>query len=120
LNKLGPDLKRLNPIPGIKQLPEQNIRFSCRRSLLLPLFGFAVWAIMAENLGAFARLPLTTPWAGAERVGEALMSLLWRAAMLFAAVRVVDLFRQRKKHAQGLRMTKQEIRDEMKETEGNP
>jgi flagellar biosynthesis protein FlhB len=120
LKKLAPDLKRLNPIPRLKQLPEQNIPIFLQALLLLPLFGFAVWAIMTENLGAFARLPLTTAWAGAERLGEAVMSLLWRAATVFVLFGLVDLFRQRKKHAQGLRMTKQEIRDEMKETEGNP
>lgn len=120
LNKLAPDLKRLNPIPRIKQLPEQNIPLFLQALALLPLFGLTVWAIMSENLAAFARLPLTTPWVGAERVGEALMSLLWRAALLFGVFGLVDLFRQRTKHARQMRMTKQEVRDEMKEIEGNP
>jgi flagellar biosynthesis protein FlhB len=120
LNKLGPDLKRLNPVPRIKQLPGQNIPIFVQSLILLPLFGFTVWMIMAENMAAFARLPLTTPMAGAERVGASLMSFLWRAAMLFGLFGFVDLFRQRSKHAKQLRMTKQEIRDEMKETEGNP
>ena len=33
---------------------------------------------------------------------------------------VVDLFRQKRRYQQDLRMSKQEIRDELKEVEGNP
>ena len=48
------------------------------------------------------------------------MDLFWKAAAVFVVFGAVDLFRQLRKHKQDLRMSKQEIREEMKEVEGNP
>ncbi len=120
LSKLAPDLKRLNPINKIKQLPSQNIPQFVQALVLLPVFALAIWAIVWENLLAFATLPLAGILSGAQRLGESIMSLMWRAAMLFLIFGLVDLFRQRRRHQNQLKMTKQEIRDEMKESEGNP
>jgi flagellar biosynthetic protein FlhB len=120
LNKLAPDVARLNPLSKIKQLPQQNLPAFVQALLLLPVFTIAVWAIVSENLVAFAKLPLTATYSGAQKVADSLLALLWRAAFVFAVFGIVDLFRQRRRHASELRMTKQEIRDEMKETDGNP
>ncbi len=120
LSKLAPDLKRLNPMSRIKQLPSQNLPQFFQALVLLPVFGFSVWAIVYENLPAFGNLPLASTVAGAQRVGESLMSLMWRAAMLFTVFGLIDLFRQKQRHSNQLKMTKQEIRDEYKESEGNP
>jgi flagellar biosynthesis protein FlhB len=120
LNKLAPDFKRLNPITRLRQLPQQNLPVFVQAVILLPVFGFAVYAIVATNLVEFSRLPLMGAMAGTQLLGKSLLDLLWRAAMVFAIFGIADLFRQRRRHQSQLRMTKQEIRDEMKETEGNP
>jgi flagellar biosynthetic protein FlhB len=49
-----------------------------------------------------------------------MMELFWKAAVIFLVFGSVDLFRQIRKHSSELRMSKQEIREEMKEMEGNP
>jgi len=46
--------------------------------------------------------------------------LLWKAAGVFLIFGCVDLFRQQRRYRKDLRMSKQEIRDELKESEGNP
>jgi flagellar biosynthesis protein FlhB len=48
------------------------------------------------------------------------MDLLWKAAALFLFFGFVDFFRQKRRFAKQMRMSKQDIRDEMKEHEGNP
>jgi flagellar biosynthetic protein FlhB len=48
------------------------------------------------------------------------MDLFWKAAGLFLVFGCVDLFRQIQKHGSQLKMSKQEIREEMKDVEGNP
>lgn len=120
LNKLAPDLARLNPLSKIKQLPQQNVPIFVQAVLLLPVFTIAIWAIVSENLVAFAKLPLAATYSGAQKVAESLLALLWRAAFVFALFGIVDLFRQKRRHSNELRMSKQEIKDEMKETDGNP
>jgi len=46
--------------------------------------------------------------------------LLWKAAFVFFLIGAVDLFRERRKFINEIRMSKQEIREEMKDVEGNP
>jgi flagellar biosynthetic protein FlhB len=46
--------------------------------------------------------------------------LMWRAAGLFLLVGIVDLIWQKHRYTKQLKMTKQEVRDEAKEQEGNP
>jgi flagellar biosynthetic protein FlhB len=87
---------------------------------MLPLAGLAVWAIAKENLGLYLAMPLGGVQAGARQLGESLMGLMWKAAGLFLVLGVVDLARERRRYHQDLRMSRQELREEVKELEGNP
>jgi flagellar biosynthetic protein FlhB len=53
-------------------------------------------------------------------VAASYRSLLWKASAVLLLIGGVDMLRQQSKHSKMLRMTKQEVKDEMKETEGNP
>jgi len=119
-SRLAPDLKRLNPANRLKRLPQQNIPQFLQALFLLPLFCFAVYVVTSENLDTYMRLPLSGLEAGVRNVGESMRQLLWRAAGLFMVIGCVDLIRQRRRWRTDLRMSKQEIRDEMKEVEGDP
>ena len=60
------------------------------------------------------------PISSLARVGLTLETLLWRAAGLFLLIGVIDLLWQRHRYMKQLKMSKQEIREESKESEGNP
>jgi flagellar biosynthesis protein FlhB len=53
-------------------------------------------------------------------IASSLMELFWKASGVFLVFGSVDLFRQMRRHKKDLRMSKQDIREEMKEVEGNP
>jgi flagellar biosynthetic protein FlhB len=118
--KLAPDLKRLNPLSRLTGLPGQNIPVFLQALLLLPLVGLVVYSELIENLNAFMELPWLHPRSALARVSLTLETLLWRAAGLFLVIGVVDLLWQRHRYTKQLRMSKQEIREESKESEGNP
>src|SRR5450755_6428 len=120
LKKLAPDLKRLNPMSRLRELPKQNLPALLRAMVMLPLFGLAVYGIVRDNLFAYMALPFQSVESGFQQVCGSLGTLLWKACGVFLIFGAVDLLRQRRRHSKGLRMSKQEIRDEFKETEGNP
>src|SRR5947207_3997798 len=120
LKKLAPDPGRLNPISKLKELPKQNLPALGQAMVLLPLFLWAVYVIARDKLEAFLALPLQSVESGFGFVGGSLMELFWKAAGVFLVVGAVDLFRQMRRHNRELRMSKQEIREEMKDVEGNP
>jgi flagellar biosynthesis protein FlhB len=120
LKKLAPDPKRLNPIARLRELPSQNLPSLIQAAFLLPLFLGAVYAVARDKLEAFLALPLQSVESGSLLLWKSLMELFWKAAGVFLVFGSVDLFRQMRRFKQDLRMSKQEIREEMKDLEGNP
>lgn len=120
LQKLAPDPKRLNPLQKIRNLPGQNFSSFFQALLFLPLLALAVWAVAGQNLTAYAGLVRVGLAPALAVVAGSLKNFLWKAALLFLAIGVLDFVRVTRRHNKSLRMTKQEIRDEFKETEGDP
>ncbi len=120
VSKLTPDFNRLNFLKRFSSVPAQNLPLFFQALLLLPLIGAVVYYEATENIGSFLELPWMGAQAAVTRIGGTLETLLWRAAGLFLLVGIVDLIWQKHRYTKQLRMTKQEIREEAKEQEGNP
>ncbi len=120
LKKLAPEVGRLNPLSKLKELPRQNLPALLQGLVLIPVFLWAVYAIARDHIESFLTLPLRSVESAFEFVGGSLMGLFWKAAALFLVFGAVDLYRQMRRHKQDLRMTKQEIKEEVKDMEGNP
>ncbi|MEO8592523.1 MAG: EscU/YscU/HrcU family type III secretion system export apparatus switch protein [Candidatus Solibacter sp.] len=118
--KLIPDAARFNPIARLQDLPKQNLPSLGQAVLLLPVFLYAVWVVARDRLDIFMTLPLQSVESGFRLIGTSMMDLFWKAAAVFLIFGFVDLARQLRKHKSDLRMSKQEIREEMKDVEGNP
>ena len=120
LNKLAPDVKRMNPLEKVKNLPSQNFASLFQAIVFLPLLALAVCAVVGQNLAAYTGLVRVGLGPALVVVGASLKNFLWKAAFLFLAIGILDFIRVTRRHNKSLRMTKQEMRDEFKETEGNP
>lgn len=120
LKKLTPDFQRLNPLTRLRQMPRQNMASALQAAVMLPVFGLAVYYMVADNVEAYLTLPLKNLSTGASQVLGSIESLLWKASFLFVIFGIVDLVRQKSRYQRDLRMSKQEIRDEMKEVDGSP
>jgi flagellar biosynthesis protein FlhB len=120
LQKLAPDLQRLSPLAKLRELPKQNLPALFQALLMLPLFLGAVYVITRERLETILLLPLQSVESGFHFLGVSLMDLFWRAAAVFVVFGSVDLFRQMRRYQRDLRMSKQDIKEEAKDVEGNP
>ena len=120
VKKLTPDLKRLSPLSKLRQMPRQNIPAFIQAVVMLPLFCAAIYMIARDNFEAFLGLPLRGLSAGIQLAGASIQDLLWKACGAFMVFGLIDLVRQRRLYTKDLRMSKQEIRDEIRELEGNP
>jgi flagellar biosynthetic protein FlhB len=120
LKKLTPDIKRLNPFEKLRQLPKQNLPSTLQAAIMIPVFSAAIYFVVTEHLAEFLTMPVANLASGIGLIGNSIDSLLWKAGGLFLVFGLVDLVRQKSRYGKELRMSKQEIRDEMKEVEGNP
>ncbi|MBS1858050.1 MAG: EscU/YscU/HrcU family type III secretion system export apparatus switch protein [Acidobacteria bacterium] len=120
LAKLMPDGKRFDPLSRLTELPRQNLPNLVQALVLMPVFLWAVYVVVRDKMEALLTLPLRGIDAGMAFLTSSLMELFWKAAGVFVVFGCVDLFRQMQRHNSDLKMTKQEIREEMKDVEGNP
>lgn len=120
LNKVAPDFARLNPMSKLKQLPSQNMTAFLRAAIALPVLLYVAYVAASEKFPFFLQMPQMSVEGGFLRLSSSLLDLLWKAALVFFILGAFDLFRERQKYTNELKMTKQEIRDEMKDVEGNP
>jgi flagellar biosynthetic protein FlhB len=118
---IAPKLSRLSPLAGAKRIvsPENLVEFLKSLAKLAVLIGAAV-AVLWD---APARLTHAAEWDPgtllAVAVADSFRLLLALLAAL-AVIGVLDLAWSRWRHAQRLRMSRQDIREEMKQSEGDP
>jgi flagellar biosynthetic protein FlhB len=120
VKKLTPDVNRLNPLAKLRDLPGENLSQTLKAVVLLPLFGAVLWHIVSSRLDGFMSLAAMTAAAGTAAVSRAVMDLLVNAAVCLVALGLFDLYRQRARMSAKLRMTKEEVRREHKDLEGDP
>ena len=118
---LQPKFDRLDPIKGLGRIFALRGLVELGKALLKLLFIGAVLGLLLrhwqDELQATGR---GSVMAGiAQSIGLLGRAALWFGSML-ALIGGIDALYQKFDHAKNLRMTKQEIRDEMKESEGNP
>ena len=120
LQKLVPKFERYNPMSRLRELPGQNFKSVVEAILLLGISALAITSIYGRQMAALQRIPFQALPTAMLEIGDMLQGLLWKAAAVFVAFGAVDFFRQYRKHMAGLRMTKQEIKEEHKRNEGDP
>ena len=119
LKKLTPDIKRLSPLSRLRELPKQNMSAVLQALIMIPVFSAAVYYLVADNFESYLSLPLRSVPDGAVQVASSIQALLWKASFLFVVFGAVDLLRQKMRYQKDLKMSKQDIREEFKEVEGN-
>lgn len=120
LHNLVPAPKRLNLLEKLKTAPRQNMASLFQAVIFLPLLALAVYKIATANLASYAALIGQGLQPALLVISDSFRSFLWKAAILFCAIGALDFIRVYRRYYQSLRMTKLEVRDELKETEGNP
>ncbi len=120
--RLGPDLSRLDPVAGLGKLLSGTRLFAVARSLLAAVVvGWLAVRGLTDHVVDLARLagPGRVAWAPAV-VGEIAGGLAWRAALVGLGLGLVDLLVVRTAWMRRLRMSKDEVRREHKDSEGDP
>ena len=118
---LLPDWSRLDPRRGLGNIVSLAALAESGRTLLkVAAAGTACWVVLR---GLLPELPQAFGWAPAGLLGEtarAVQRVLLALVAVQGVIAAADFFRAWRAHEAGLRMSRQDLRDEHKETEGNP
>lgn len=115
------DGSRLNPINGFKRIFSKQGSIEVLKSLLkLLLVGWPVYTFLMANFTniiQMIQMPLDQEINQWVSLGT---SLIWRVAASYIILAVADYAYQRWNYTNQLRMSKQEVVDDMKKSEGDP
>jgi flagellar biosynthesis protein FlhB len=118
---LAPDLSRLSPARGARRIFSAAGAMNLAKAVvkIVVVLALATWIL--RQLGAEAvATPAMTPAALLAFTGTAIRRLLGAMALVLAVLGGLDWLWQRWRHEQQLKMTRHELREEQKETDGDP
>ena len=119
--KIKPKWNKMSPIAGIKRLisPRSLVEFGkgLVKLVLVSLVLVFVTIPFLDDIELFPGFDLS---ASFQRIQEiAIILVLWTAAIM-TIVAILDFIYQKHDHKKKLRMTKQEVKDEHRQLEGDP
>lgn len=118
---MKPKFNKLNPVSGFKRIFSANSLMELFKSILkIGLISYVVYSYLKKNmppLYLFYDLSLNQSVA---QVGSLVIGLGLRIALWYMLIAVLDFIYQKIKFKNDMKMTKQEVKDEYKNQEGDP
>jgi flagellar biosynthetic protein FlhB len=118
---LEPKLSKFNPISGFKRIFSKESLFNLVMAIIkVVLIGLVAYFSIrgkAEELFILYEISLNQAIA---LVGNIIINTGLRISVLYLLVGVIDFAYQKHKFSEDMKMTKQEVKDEYKNTEGDP
>ena len=112
---------RINPISGLKRMFSMKALVELGKSILkvVLLFGIAT-AIILQIMPGVINFPSLTLTRMLEVMRYVIPLLIGALLVVLAIIAAIDYFWQRHTHIKQLRMSRQDLKDEFKQTEGSP
>jgi len=113
--------ERLNPIPGIGRMFSVRAGVECLKAIAkVTVVGYIVYSFIRDRYSDIASLAGGHYLTTCSTIGKLTWELLLRAALAILVIAALDYMFQRFQHEKQLRMTKQEVKEDLKRTEGDP
>ncbi|QXM06134.1 flagellar biosynthesis protein FlhB [Crassaminicella indica] len=118
---LTPKFSKLNPINGLKKFFSMRPLIELFKSLVkICAVGYVIFGYIIKQSKNILNVMDMEMLQIAGYVGKTIVNIAFRAAMVLLVLAVVDYFYQKWEFEKELRMSKQEIKEEYKQMEGDP
>jgi flagellar biosynthetic protein FlhB len=121
LKPLTPNLNRINPIEGAKRIFSKRALIELVKSLAK--VGIVSYVGYSELREQFSNIPLLLELDLRNSViiiGQGIFMVVMKISMALMAIAAFDYFFQRRDFEKNIRMSKYELKQELKQTEGDP
>jgi len=121
LAALQPSFGRISPLAGLKRMFGAEAVTETVKSLAkVGVIGWVCWQSMKADLPMLTAAPFRDPRSLMAQLAGPVMHVLMVILGAQVVITVLDVFWVRMRHAREMRMSRQDIRDEQKESEGDP
>jgi flagellar biosynthetic protein FlhB len=118
---LMPSLEKISPLAGLKRIFSMRSLSDFLKGLLkIVVVGTIVYVVVTPSVGDLHKLIGMEVVQLLGVIADLLKRLLFTVFAAMVVIALADVLYQRYEHIKGLRMSRQEIKDEMRESEGDP
>ncbi len=121
LDPLMPKLEKLNPLAGLKNMVSKKQIIEFIKSMLkISITGYVVFGVVRDAMPIVVATIRGDIVTTLEVMGELVYRVAVRVGLLLTAFAIFDVFFQRRNYMKDLMMTKEDVKKEYKESEGDP
>ncbi len=118
---LAPKLERINPLSGFKRIFSKRALVELSKSLAkVVITAWIIYSTIKSQFHLFPRFIDMDAAATVKVISSMVFELALKVGLVFIIIGVFDYFYQRYEHEQSLKMSKYDIKQEYKQTEGDP
>lgn len=118
---LQPKLDKFNPVNGFKRMFSKDSLFELLKSIVkIAMIAIIAYTSIRSHLQEIFLLYHITLNQAIALVGSIVIDVGLKIAIVYCVVGAVDYLYQKHKFNEDMKMTKQEVKDEMKNSEGDP
>lgn len=121
MERLKPKLSKFNPIEGFKRIVSIRSAVQLVKSIIkVVVIGVVIYSAVSDVLLVAPDMLNTEAAESTSYMLSAMMSMVYKICLMFLAVAILDYVYERFDYERRMRMTKQEVKEEYKQTEGDP
>lgn len=118
---LQPKLDKFNPVNGFKRMFSKDSLFELLKSIVkIAMIAIIAYTSIRSHLQEIFLLYHITLNQAIALIGSIVIDVGLKIAIVYCVVGAVDYLYQKHKFNEDMKMTKQEVKDEMKNSEGDP
>lgn len=115
------DLKKIDPIQGAKRLFSTRTLVELIKSLIkVIVISYVAGLLLWRNKNQILQFPEMEPLTIISIIASLMINIGIVISIVYFVIAIADFLYQKYEHAKQLRMSKQDIKDEHKKTEGDP
>ena len=121
LQAIAPDLSRISPAKGLSRIFSKIGLMEAFKSIFkIGVIGYIGYSSVKGAVDELPQLSFADPWGIASFAMGSIFNLGFKVAVFMLFLAVLDYLFQRWQYMRNLMMTRRELKEELKETEGDP
>jgi flagellar biosynthetic protein FlhB len=118
---IQPELSKIDPLKGLQRLFSMNSFVEFIKNILkMLIIGIVSYLVIKNEINGFLPLAEQTVWEILLYLGKITFKILLTTCWILIILAILDYVYQRWEYEKGLRMSRQEIKEEFKNSDGDP
>ncbi len=121
MKPLQPKPSKISPLSGLKRMFSKDKIFELLKAVVkVGILFYVVYDALKDEWGMILNIYQLELWSAISLITDTVLTIAFEITAVFLIIAFADWMYQKRKFSNDMKMTKQEVKDEYKNTEGNP